>query len=104
MSLPPLTGEQRAEALAKASAARTARADLRHSLRMGTTSIADVLDSDDPVVLKTRVVQVLTALPKIGKAKAEDIMTELEIAPTRKVGGLGPRQRDALLERFGYTD
>jgi hypothetical protein len=30
-------------------------------------------------------------------------MTELEIAPTRKVGGLGARQRRALAERFGYT-
>ncbi|MDN5601044.1 MAG: integration host factor, partial [Brachybacterium sp.] len=89
---------------AKAAAARTARANLRHSLRMGTTSVADVIASDDPIVKKTRVVQILTALPKIGTVKAADIMTELDIAPTRKVGGLGPRQRDALLERFGYTD
>jgi hypothetical protein len=29
-------------------------------------------------------------------------MTELEIAPTRRLRGLGDRQRRALLERFGY--
>jgi hypothetical protein len=28
-------------------------------------------------------------------------MTELEIAPTRRLRGLGDRQRKALLEKFG---
>lgn len=104
MTLPPLTGEKRAEALAKAGEARRARAELKASLRTGGTDLPTVLDSTDPVVVKTRVVQILTALPKIGKVRAEAIMTDLDIAPGRKIGGLGPRQRDALLERFGYTD
>ena len=43
----------------------------------------------------------LEALPKVGKVKAQEIMTELEIAPTRRLRGLGDRQRKALLEKFG---
>jgi len=31
------------------------------------------------------------------------IMTELEIAPTRRLRGLGDRQRKALLEKFDFT-
>ena len=41
-----------------------------------------------------------TMLPKVGKVKAQEIMTELEIAPTRRLRGLGDRQRKALLEKF----
>ena len=31
-------------------------------------------------------------------------MEELEIAPTRRLRGLGERQRRALLERFGFAE
>ena len=31
-------------------------------------------------------------------------MEELEIAQTRRLRGLGDRQRRALLERFGYEE
>ena len=45
-----------------------------------------------------KVSALLEALPKVGKVKAQEIMTELEIAPTRRLRGLGDRQRKALLE------
>ena len=43
-------------------------------------------------------------MPKVGKVKAKEIMDELEIAQTRRLRGLGDRQRRALLERFGFAD
>ena len=47
----------------------------------------------------------VSALPRrlcqrSGKVKAAEIMDELEIAATRRVRGLGDRQRKALLEKF----
>ena len=39
--------------------------------------------------------------PCYGKAKAEKIMKELQIAESRRLRGLGDRQRSALLERLG---
>ena len=39
---------------------------------------------------------------KKGKVKAAEIMSELEIAPTRRLRGLGDRQRKALLARFDF--
>jgi len=102
MALPQLTDEQRAAALVKAAEARRVRADLKDRLKRGDTNLKQVLTDaqTDEVVGKTKVSAVLEALPKVGKVKAQDIMTELEIAPTRRLRGLGDRQRTALLEKF----
>ena len=102
MALPKLTDEQRKEALAKAAEARKARAELKAALKRGETDLKDVLEKaeTDEIIGKTKVSALLEALPKVGKVKAQEIMTELEIAPTRRLRGLGDRQRAALLEKF----
>ncbi|BDD81266.1 hypothetical protein TPB0596_10290 [Tsukamurella pulmonis] len=101
MALPTLTPEQRANALAKAAEVRAARAVIKADLKAGTTTLAEVLDrADEPAVGKLKVLALLQVLPKVGKVKATQIMTELEIADTRRVAGLGERQRAHLLERF----
>ncbi|RZL82484.1 integration host factor [Rhodococcus sp. WS4] len=102
MALPQLTDEQRAAALEKAAAARKARAELKDKLKSGDVTLKQVLskaDVDD-IIGKTKVSAILEALPKIGKVKAQEIMANLEIAPTRRLRGLGDRQRDALLAHF----
>ncbi|WP_070380817.1 integration host factor, actinobacterial type [Rhodococcus sp. WMMA185] len=102
MALPQLTDEQRAAALEKAAAARRARAELKDKLKSGDITLKQVLskaDVDD-IIGKTKVSAILEALPKIGKVKAQEIMANLEIAPTRRLRGLGDRQRDALLAHF----
>ena len=106
MALPKLTPEQRAAALEKAAAARRARAELKERLKKGDTDLKTVLKQaeDDEIIGKMKVSALLEALPKVGKGKAQEIMTELEIAPTRRLRGLGARQRAALLERFGFTE
>jgi len=102
MVLPQLTDEQRAAALVKAAEARRVRADLKDRLKRGDTNLKQILTDaqTDEVVGKTKVSVVLEALPKVGKVKAQAIMTELEIASTRRLRGLGDRQRTALLEKF----
>lgn len=100
MALPQLTPEQREEALKKAALARKVRADLKEALKVGATPISEVLNSDDEVVLKMKVVDVLKSMPKVGKVRAEEIIEEIGITPTRRVRGLGDRQKQALLDRF----
>lgn len=104
MALPELTPEQRADALKKAAEARKARAELREKLKRGGTDLKQVLkDAEtDPILGKMKVSALLVSLPKVGKVKAEEIMNQLEIAPTRRLRGLGDRQRRALLEHFGF--
>lgn len=102
MALPPLTPEQRAAALEKAAAARRARAALKVRLKTSGTSLSDVLSTGetDEVVGKMKVVAVLESMPGVGKVKAQKIMEELEISPSRRVRGLGSKQREALQRQF----
>ena len=105
MALPQLTPEQRAAALQKAAEARKVRAELKDKLKRGATDLPEVLKQagEDEIIGKMKVSALLEALPKVGKVKAQEIMTELEIAQTRRLRGLGDRQRRALLERFGFS-
>jgi hypothetical protein len=105
VALPPLTPEQRTAALAKAAAARKARAELKVRLKSSGTSLADVLSSGetDEAIGKMKVVAVLEALPGVGKVRAQRLMEKLEISPSRRVRGLGAKQREALQREFGGT-
>jgi len=103
VALPPLTPEQRAAALQKATAARQARAEVKNRLKYSQGSLSDVVaqGQQDDVIGKLKVVALLESLPGVGKVKARAIMSEIGISDTRRVRGLGPHQVKALIERFG---
>ena len=101
MPLPKMTDEQRAAALEKAKKARAKRAKLKEDIKSGKVSLKKVLNSKDEITKKTKVIQVLTALPGVGKVTAEKAMDEIGIAENRRVGGLGSAQKEKLIERFG---
>ena len=102
MPLPTLTEEQRREALAKAAEARRKRADLKDKLKTGQMTVRDVLDrKGDDVVGKMRVSSVLESLPGLGKVRARKLMERLDISTSRRVRGLGAKQKEALLAEFG---
>ena len=98
MALPQLSDEQRKAALEKAAAARHERAELREKIKKGEISLEEVLDSDDPIANRLKVSALIESLPGSGKAKAAKIMDELGISATRRVKGLGARQREQLIE------
>ena len=98
MALPQLTDEQRKEALEKAAQARHERAELREKIKSGKVTLEEVLDSDDPIANRMKVSALIESLPGYGKAKAAKIMDELGISATRRVKGLGARQREQLIE------
>lgn len=102
MATPPvLSPEQRAAALAKAAEARTARAELKSRLKMGSLSLSECLASTDSTVGKLKVVSLLESLPGVGKVKARKIMEDIGIADNRRVQGLGAQQKASLLEQLG---
>ncbi|MGW7463763.1 integration host factor, actinobacterial type [Streptomyces xantholiticus] len=100
MALPTLTPEQRSAALQKAVAVRKERAAVLEDLKSQKRSLHDVLEGDSVVISKTKVRRLLESLPGVGKARAGQIMEELQIADGRRVQGLGTRQRQQLLEKF----
>jgi len=102
MALPIMTPEQRADALAKAAQVRTRRAEVKHLLKRGTTTITAVLAdaAEDDALAKMKVSALIEAMPGVGKARRIQIMERLGIADTRRVKGLGPNQREALELEF----
>jgi hypothetical protein len=102
MPLPTLTPEQRQQALEKAAEARRKRAELKAQLKSGNTSLATVLGKDDDeTVGKMKVSSGLESMPGVGKVRARKIMEKLDISASRRVRGLGSKQKDALLAEFG---
>ncbi|MFA5564419.1 MAG: integration host factor, actinobacterial type [Acidimicrobiia bacterium] len=103
MSTPPeLSVEERLAALAKAAEVRRSRAELKERLKMGSLSLEELLETakSDEVAARTKVLAVLESLPGVGKVKARRAMEEIGIAESRRVRGLGPQQRQALLDMF----
>jgi hypothetical protein len=101
MPLPPsLSTEQRQAALEKAAKARRARAELKEKLKMGSLSLEELLKraEKDETVAKMKVLSVLEALPRLGKVRARRLLETLGISETRRIQGLGPNQRQRLLE------
>lgn len=102
MPLPPLSPEQRSAALAKAADARRARAELKDKLKHAGTSLREVIElgENDEVIGKMRVSAVLEAMPGVGKVRAARIMEQVGIASSRRVRGLGAKQKAALEQEF----
>ncbi|MCL4517017.1 MAG: integration host factor [Firmicutes bacterium] len=102
MALPKLTPDEKRKALRKAREMRSKRAEIRRGLKDGRLSLIQILNSlDDEAIARMRVVYLLESLPRIGKATTKKIMQEIGIDRSRRVQGLGNRQRGALLEKLG---
>lgn len=100
MTLRPLTPQERSDALRKAAAARATRAEAKERLKAGELTIAKVISSaeTDDAIARMRIVELLEALPGIGRVRAAAIMDQLGIAQSRRVRGLGIHQRRALVD------
>jgi hypothetical protein len=101
MPLPTLTQEQRRDALVKAAEARKKRAQLKDQLKNGRLSLGQVLERrEDETVGKMKISSVLESLPGVGKVRARKLMERLDISASRRVRGLGAKQKEALLAEF----
>lgn len=102
MGLPPLTPEQRQAALGKAAAARRERAEVKNRLKHSGASLADVLAAGkrNDTLGKMKVLDLLQAMPGLGKVRAKQLMERIGIAETRRVRGLGVNQVAALEREF----
>ena len=104
MALPPLTPEQRAQALEKAAIARRERAAVKNRLKYAQGSLAEVIadGKSNDVVGKMKVSALLESMPGVGRVRARQIMDEVGISESRRVRGLGSNQIAALLSRFDH--
>jgi len=75
---------------------------MKQLLKTGSVTFSELLEraSEDPMLGGMKVASVLSSLPGTGKVKAKRMMEACGIAETRRLRGLGERQRSALLEAY----
>ncbi len=100
---PVLTPEQRQAALAKAAEARKARAEVKGRLKIGSLTFPELLETaaNNETIAKMKVLTVLESLPGLGKVKARRLLDGVGISESRRVQGLGAKQRQELLDALG---
>lgn len=100
--LPNLSSEERAHALELAIQARRRYAALKARVKSGELTFTDAMDEED--AKRILVASLLQSVPGIGASKTEFIMRLYRIPKSKRVGGLGIRQREALvvLEKNGW--
>ena len=102
MAIPHLSTEQLKSARAAATEARRARAQLKDQVKSGALTFPQALDraAKDEVLSRVKVVDLLRSLPRVGVTRSQEIMESLDIAPNRRIRGLGRHQIDRLKELF----
>ena len=93
-------------ALATAAQFRKERAEVKSAIARSEITIFDAINDHRESIRRMRVVELLAAVPGIGKSRAANIMERRAISPTRRIGGLGPLQLMALRKELavGKTD
>ena len=92
--------DQRMEALKRANDIRVRRAQLKKDLKEGRVRIEAILDDPPPYVETAKVFDILMAVPKFGRVKANRFLTQCRISQSKTVGGLSERQRAELIGLF----
>jgi len=77
--------------------ARTRRAQLKRDLKYGRASFRTVVLDPPDFAETAKVFDLLLAVPNYRRAKVQRLMTKCRISPSKTIGGLSQRQRDALL-------
>jgi hypothetical protein len=88
---------QRMDALTRANEIRTARAQLKRDLKAGRAAIHELLGDPPPYIETAKVFDLLLAVPKYGRVKANKVLNVCRISPSKTIGGLSPRQRAELV-------
>ena len=94
---PSLDPEERRRNAELAIAARRERSKIKSALKEGSLSLREIFDSSSAAAQRMRVIELLTSLPQMGPLRAESLMEKVGISRTRRIAGLGVRQRRELL-------
>jgi hypothetical protein len=93
--------QQRLDALERANKIRTYRKDLKKDVKRGERLVPDILLEPDDELATMKIEKLLIAMPKIGRIKANRMLTRMRISPSKTVGGLSERQRCELVSMLG---
>jgi hypothetical protein len=92
---------QRGEALQRANAVRTYRREVKDQLTAAEIRFEQIITEPDDRLLTARVVDLLRAIPGVGKEHARGWQRGIRITPETTVEALTDRQRDWLVRAVG---
>ena len=69
-------------------------------LRAGTVMVLLLLRDPPDYVLSAKAFDMILAVPKYGRVKANKILTQCRISPSKTIGGLSARQRGELVAQL----
>jgi hypothetical protein len=98
--VPERTHDQRMRALRRANEIRSRRAQLKRDLKAGKTKVEALLLDPPDYVLSAKAFDMILAVPKYGRVKANRILTQCRISPSKTIGGLSERQRAELVTQL----
>ena len=98
-TLPRMTEEQRAAALARAAEARRRNAEMRRAVAAGELDPRDVVA--DPTFGRVTVRYLLESVRGVGRARSTSLCEYVGCVPGRRLRALGHVQRDRLVEVLG---
>lgn len=89
--------DQRKRALQQANEVRSKRAALKRDLKAGRVKIQGLLMNPPPYLLTAKVIDMLLAVPKVGRVKANRVLKSCRVSPSKTFGGLSERQRKEIV-------
>jgi hypothetical protein len=68
--------------------------------KAGKVKVETVLRDPPDYVLSAKAFDMILAVPKYGRVKANKILTQCRISPSKTIGGLSARQRGELVTQL----
>ena len=87
---------QRRDALERANIVRIRRSQLKRDIKAGRVNVIALLANPPEYVETMKVFDLLLAVPTVATVKANKILTQCRVSPSKTVGGLSVRQRAEL--------
>src|SRR3954451_4994577 len=89
--------DQRKRALQQANEIRSKRAALKRDLKAGRVKIHNLLLNPPESLRTAKASDMLLAVPKYGRVKANKVLKSCRISPSKTFGGLSERQRQEIV-------
>jgi hypothetical protein len=91
---------QRREALEKANDIRVKRARLKRDIKARRKFIVDLIEKPPYYIETMKLFDLILAAPKYGRVKANKILNDCRVSPSKTIGGLSTRQRSEIVEKL----
>jgi hypothetical protein len=104
IQVPERSIEQRMDALQRANDIRSRRSRLKRDVRAGRKCASDLLTAPPAYIESMKVWELLLAIPKYGRVKANKCLARIRISPSQTIGGMSDRQRRELAALLPQRD